>query len=739
MNSFIRFSGIIIIILFCGSGIFSGYISNSFNIHSRIKKYTDQANFFENRFFDIRLRKNLQLNKKDKDILFVNIDDYSLNKIGTFPFSRKYYARLINNLSFYGAKVIAFDVLFPEKSPSCNQDNPDKELAKAMFDFDKDGKKIILGYALGASDDNDVLDEIPDIMKYDRVITSIIPVETEEMNFPVSKKNFPNKIFLEANALPGFISSQDDIDGIFRSYKLTAKIITFSDNPDDFPTYAPSLAVEAYRVFSGKQVNIKINDKNTAVLNTGSKELEFNLKGEANIRYIGGENHFESLSFADLVEEKIKNKNKDFESKIKDKIIFIGSTSTGAHDLRHTPIDSKMPGVFAHMNVTHMLLNNYFFQPSYQTYKYSLILLFLGLVILLITQYFGIPLLDIAVVVFLICVSYFLDSWFFMPEGYQIKLFFCWLCFVAVYSWNTFLNFQSTSKEKKQIRGAFSRYVAPTIVTEMLKDPDNIKLGGTKKNITCLFSDVRDFTSISEKLSADQLASALNYYMNAMTDLIFESKGTVDKYIGDAIVAIWGAPLEFNDHPQFAVDCAIKMTNKMHDVNRELKRLYNLEFKVGVGLNSGECSVGNMGSDRIFSYTALGDNMNLGARLEGLCKYYGTQIIISEFTLARLNATIKYRALDRVLVKGKNHPVAIFEVLHDQHPLSQSPDLLIKYSKAYQLFLSKNIEEAHMLFKDILQTIPDDKPTQRLSTLCEQFLSTGIPEIDHDVTKMTEK
>ena len=229
----------------------------------------------------------------------------------------------------------------------------------------------------------------------------------------------------------------------------------------------------------------------------------------------------------------------------------------------------------------------------------------------------------------------------------------------------------------------------------MLKDPEKLKVGGAKMDITCLFSDVRDFTSISEGLSATELSHSLNMYMGRMTDIVFDTKGTLDKYIGDAIVAFWGAPLEIGNHAQFAVEGAIQMMEALPAINEEFKKLNRPEFKVGIGLNSGECSVGNMGSDRIFSYTALGDNMNLGARLESLCKHYGAQILISEYTLARIDTTkIKYRPIDKVIVKGKTTPVQIYEVLHAYHYLTKDPEAFSFYMTAYSLFMKKQFQEA---------------------------------------------
>lgn len=260
-------------------------------------------------------------------------------------------------------------------------------------------------------------------------------------------------------------------------------------------------------------------------------------------------------------------------------------------------------------------------------------------------------------------------------------------------------------------------------------------------DITCLFSDVRDFTKISEGLTATELANSLNMYMGAMTDIVFDTKGTLDKYIGDAIVAIWGAPLEIGNHAQYAVEGAIKMIDILPSINAEFEKLGRPIFNIGIGLNSGECSVGNMGSDRIFSYTALGDNMNLGARLESLCKYYGSQILISDMTLERLDLThIKTRPIDKVIVKGKTQAVGIHEVLHPHHWMTKDPESLGFYLTAYAMFQKKNFAGAMDIFNQLLMANENDKPSKRFYDLCKKYVDH--PELvteNFEITTMTEK
>ncbi|MFL5809409.1 MAG: adenylate/guanylate cyclase domain-containing protein, partial [Flavisolibacter sp.] len=464
-----------------------------------------------------------------------------------------------------------------------------------------------------------------------------------------------------------------------------------------------------------------------------------NRSGETKIRYIGGEENFPSASLYDVINAPENDpKMKDL---FNNKLVYVGSTALGAHDLRPSPIDPRMPGVYSHMNMSHMLLHKYLYQDTNESVKYSLIFLLIGMIIFLMVQKLGNPFLDAIVIIMVISICFFSDKYYFLPEGYELKLFYCFFCFIACYTYNTFLKFYEANKEKKQIRGTFARYVAPTIVDEMLKDPDKLHVGGTKMDITCLFSDVRDFTKISEGLTATELANSLNMYMGAMTDIVFDTKGTLDKYIGDAIVAIWGAPLEIGNHAQHAVEGAIKMIEVLPTINAEFVKLGRPIFNIGIGLNSGECSVGNMGSDRIFSYTALGDNMNLGARLESLCKYYGTQILVSDMTLERLDLTnIKTRPIDKVIVKGKTTAVGIHEVLHPHHWMTKDLESLSFYLTAYGLFQKKNFEASLNIFEQLLMANEDDKASKRFRDLCKKYIQN--PELvseNFEITTMTEK
>lgn len=721
--------GMFIIFLFAGMSIVGSIFLRDIDNTTILGGFLDYTVSFESRFYDFRMRRLLDPEFKSKEQVLVKIDDYSLQRIGMWPLPRTVYAQMLGKLDKFGAKVVAFDVMFPEKSPESGNVSPDKVFAQAIEEFQEKGGRVFLGYTLVNQLDPEGLEEAPLEMLNDAVLTRNVP-EKDFIPLKIGKYTFPIPELIETEVGLGSISSQDDTDGVFRRYQLVANIDTI---------YYGSLGWNTFEAFMGEKFAVNVFADNTGEVEINGQRMELNNRGETKLRYIGAEDAFPSVSLFDLINA--DDNDPQMKELLDGKIVFLGSTAHGAHDLRPSPVDSKMPGVFSHMNMVHMLLNQYFYQNTNESVKYSLVLLFLGMLLFLAIQRLGNPFVDAVVVITLIAGSFYADQIYFLERGFELKLFYCYFCFAASYSWNTFLKFHEANKEKKQIRGTFARYVAPTVVDEMLKDPSKLHVGGSKMDITCLFSDVRDFTSISEGLTATELAHSMNTYMTAMTDIVFETKGTLDKYIGDAIVALWGAPIPIGNHAQFAVEAAIEMINALPKVNEEFKKLGRPIFKVGIGLNSGECSVGNMGSSRIFSYTALGDNMNLGARVESLCKYYGAQILITDFTLERLDLThIKTRPVDKVIVKGKSVPVGIHEVLHANHFMTKDPDSLEFYLKAMEHFQHKDFQTAYEIFQQLTVACEEDKASKRLKDLCKRYLEAPeeVPEL-FDVTAMTEK
>jgi adenylate cyclase len=733
ISRFLRYIGVIFIIVFGAASIFFSFIERQIPDSYSYKKYIQYSSFFEDRFYDYRMQATLKTDVVNDDIILLKVDDESLQTLGSWPVDRMTWAKMLDNLNAYGAKVVSFDVIFPEEVKTCGESSPDDSFASSISNFQsKEGNKVIMAYTTqDVNSYGEFYDEMPEDL-YNFIIDS------QQANYEiglgarkVEKHTYPIKKLLEPGPELGYINMLEDTDGVFRHYQVVANI--------DEMLYLPSIGLKTLEAFTGNSHKLEINTQGTALMKFNNKEIFVNNRGETKIRWLGAETKFKDISLHKVVNA--KQDDEKMKAFFNNKIVFVGSTATGAHDLRNTPVDSKMPGVYAHMNMIHQLQHGYFYQNLDDSIKYSFYLLGFGLSILLGVMFFNKAILDLFTVILVSGLAYYVDYQYFLFEGYELKLFFVMFSFISTYSWITFLNFNQANAEKKQIKGAFSRYVAPLIVDDMLTNPDKLKVGGERRDITCMFSDVRDFTSISEKLSPTQIASSLNRYMGEMTDIVFATNGTLDKYIGDAIVAFWGAPLDIGDHVTQAVDAGVKMMEALPAINDEFREKGLPEFKIGLGLNSGECNVGNMGSDQIFAYTALGDTMNLGARLESSCKYYGAQILISEYTYERLEeGKFVTRLIDHVRVKGKTQPVSVYEVLYSYHAFMIDKEALAQFKIGYQLFVEAKFEEALVIFKSLNELHPEDKSSNRLKESC-QFWIANPPEEgeDHTITTRTDK
>lgn len=735
ITKIIRILGIFIIVSFSALSIMFAIAEREASLAE--KKIYDYSTFFENRFYDIRMNFSRDTQRKDHTIVLADIDDASLEKVGRWPWSRSTWAKVINKLKIYGAKVVAFDVIFSEPEVACNAESPDTLLRDAISDFQsvKDNK-IILTYMLEQGLGPNTYETTPDTL-----LSSIIDTEQAPGAnlFPwyINRTTFPLPTLLEAEPMIGFIGFNPDPDGIFRHYPFL-----INTKPDDL--YFPSLGLSAYLAYTGNSVKLGISEANgvgTGILRLPNGNLSLNSKGESKIRWHGAEENFGRVPLHKIISG--KDDDQELINALSGKLIFVASTAGGAHDIRHLPIGSLSPGVLTHMNAVNMMMEGRYFTDEDTSALISWGILVVGTLFIILIQLLGHAFLDLFAVAAITSLATYIDTFILLPRGFQIQLFFSLFCVVSTYSWNTFLNFYIATKEKAKIRGTFSRYVAPAIVNQMLSNPEKLKVGGEKKNITVFFSDVRDFTSISEKLTPTQLATCLNQYMGVMTNIIFKHFGTLDKYIGDAIVAYWGAPIELDNHPFHAINAAIEMIEALPAINDNFRKNGFPEFRHGIGLNTGDCSVGNMGSDLIFSYTALGDHMNLGARLESLCKYYGVQLNVSEFTIGALTEeqrkTITYRILDKVKVKGKDKTVTIYEVLHPSHPLKKDPVALEDYKRAFDMYLNREFVSAETILKAHIEKFQDDKPAKHLLENCEVCIANPPGESWDGVNVMKTK
>jgi adenylate cyclase len=573
----------------------------------------------------------------------------------------------------------------------------------------------------------------------------------------------------------GYFNAELDPDGTVRRTMLLSRRGNF---------YIPSLALKTFLLDRGLQARFsyKPDQRRSIVSNVrGAKNVQRKIinqlevidqkdkvrmqipideAGRMMINYSGPQQMFEYVSASSILNNErdvlVQSRKQDPETGIKgtftekvekkkflkDKLLIVGATAIGVYDLRLSPFEENYPGVETHANVLSNLLTEESrasgeaissTQPGFlkvhpleENYMWILILAG-GLLISAALTWLG-SVYGLLLTIGLLLSIYFLDRYVLFASGYvfnvSIPTITVFLNFVGITSYKYF----TEERKKQELKGTFAKYVSPAIVDEILKDPGNIELGGKKVELTVMFSDVRGFTTISEKLDPRALSSLLNSYLTPMTDLVFETKGTLDKYMGDAIMAFWGAPIPLEDHPQRAATCALKMLKKLKVLQQEYAAKGLPTIDIGIGLNTGDMSVGNMGSNTVRSYTVMGDSVNLGSRLEGINKEYGTRIIVSEFTQRRIAQDFITREVDWVRVKGKAQPVRIFELMGTKASGPLAPDgqmltLLPEFEKGFRLYHERKFDEAVVSFTAALNTKPDDECSQLYIERCNEYLA----------------
>jgi adenylate cyclase len=311
---------------------------------------------------------------------------------------------------------------------------------------------------------------------------------------------------------------------------------------------------------------------------------------------------------------------------------------------------------------------------------------------------------------------------------------------VLTYTGITGYRYMTEEREKKKVRGAFQHYLTASVVEQMLKNPEKLRLGGEKKDLTVLFSDIRGFTSISEHMTPEALVKFLNEYLTQMTDIIFKYDGLLDKYMGDAIMAIWGAPLDQPDHAPRACYTALDMVDELRVLQGKWTADGMPRLNIGIGINAGPMVVGNMGSDRRFDYTVMGDSVNLGSRLEGLNKVYGTNIIVSEMTYERVREEILGRELDSVRVKGKDQPVKIYELIVRRSQASSEQKVRVEeFHAALADYRNRQWPRARQTFQAILEKQPHDGAAKLYVERCQALEKNPPPDDWDGVYTLTTK
>ncbi len=524
-------------------------------------------------------------------------------------------------------------------------------------------------------------------------------------------------------------------------------------------SFIPSLALQTYLAINPSyqaQVEIDIDPKNSeqkiitsvAIVDTSTNEIiqkiPVNNRGQILIKYSGSRNMFayvpakEILNNSDqmtiyqklrpkgshefFVAQKTVNK-KEF---LKNKVALIGATATAVYDLRVTPFDKNYPGPETHLTaLANLIEQNYLKSPPWEFKYLPYAIIVLGLLITLWLSYFG-PLTGVIFLGFILSSLLTFDIYLY-KNGSVFSLLFPFLLILILFISITLVKYFTEERKKRELRSTFSKYVSPSIVDEILSSPDNIELGGKKQNVSIFFSDVRGFTTISEKLDPHTLTQVLNRYLTPMTQIVFNNKGTLDKYMGDAVMAFFGAPLGFSDHPQMACQAALDSIKKLKLIQDEFQKEGLPLIDIGIGINTADVNVGNMGSDTVRSYTVMGDGVNLASRLEGINKEYGTRIVISEFTYELVKETFLCRELDWVKVKGKNKPVVIYELLGKKGENHLFEPFLNTYQNAIEQYHLSQFDFALSNLNQIIKEFPSDPVTGLYIERCTEYTQSPPP------------
>jgi adenylate cyclase len=721
----------------------------------------------------------------DPRIVIVDIDQHSQEVLGKWPFSRSYFAKLLDVLHDDGSRVAAFDIVFskPDETAApiralaadlearkADGESLDprviEEVNKIASEYDADqqfaaaikrfGAVVLGNFFLYTQADLRGLDaktldayanqiaffSFPSVRplnpatgKHDRI--NLIEQFEPDRLLPrgvVADLDILTSSLSEGSSSTGFFNIYPDADGVVRQSNL---IVPYgrSKNFSDWDIY-PSLDVQTVRSYfrlPDDQVILEYGPVGAYRIDFGKfAQVRTDALGRVVINYHGPGYTYPHYSFADVVQDHVSPE------KLRDKIVLVGATATGIGDLRTTPYGGlDFPGVEVHANVIdNMLRGNFLLRGArQQLLDVLMILIFgipLGMAMALVPprwMWFGIALLlPLAFVDY----SAFLRGWwlnFTIPAMTLTSNVLLISLYRALFE----------EKEKRRVRTAFGQYLSPEVIRRLLVNPQLVE--PRKTEITVMFSDIRGFTSISEKLDAQDLALFLNQYLSDMTQIVFTHHGTLDKYIGDAVMAFWGAPFEETGHAVRACLSALEMMDRVREMQKQWEAQGRPHLDIGIGLNTGVASVGNMGSSLRYGYTALGDSVNLSSRLEGLNKEYGTHIVVNESTYeVAKSAGFVFRELDLIRVKGKNEPVTIYELAARKEELT--PDLqarLTAFAEARALYRQRKWDAAQHAFQSILEKWPDDGPSRVYWKRCQEYLFDEPPTGWDGVFTMTHK
>ncbi len=649
-------------------------------------------------------------------IVFVDVDEQSLEIVGRWPWSRSTIAELSRRLLEEGSLVIGFDVMFsePEINPvrqigealgpvpapvadrlqQLEQElDADERLARVLSEGD-----FVLGFLLHrdkSTTGTPLKGQLPDPV-YPKPVSSLPEFLVTEM--PAATANLP--VLQSAAIAGGFITTIPDPDGLLRK---TPAVLTFGDK------LYPSLAVAmAQTLLFEDQLTLNTTRVGNATALTSIEiadlEIPTDAKGNLLIPYRKGKPGYQTVSAADVLS------GRTGEVDLQNAFVIVGSSAIGLGDLVSTPVNPAMPGATVHARVLEgILTENLPYRPDWAPGAELAASVFAGLVLSILLPLLP-PIGMIALAFGAVAGLILANGLLWARLGVDLALAPVVLIAMVILLVNLLEQLLRENRGRKRIKKMFGEYVPAAHINAMLRDPKAYNFAGDSREMTVLFSDIRSFTTISESLSAGELKTMLNRYFTPITRTIFEHDGTVDKYVGDMVMAFWGAPLKDENHATHAVLAALSMLEITEKLKEDFRRDGLPEINIGIGVNTGSMSVGDMGSNYRRAYTVLGDAVNLGARLESITKFYGAKLLVGPGTKAQATG-VHFRLIDQIIVKGKNEAVRVYEPLGrvgevDENVLAACE----KHHAAHTAYCRQEWERA----ADIWRWLLAHEPQQRL-------------------------
>jgi len=619
-----------------------------------------------------------------------------------WPWPREVYGKIVDFCNRGGAKSVGFDVLFTEPSTYGVED--DGSFGASISNYGKFTGALFLGETTG-----EFQNWPPNVKKNPSIPTEIKgdaahfleKVTYRRASFPISE--ISEHAFLLAN-----VHMNPDMDGVYRRVPLLNYFCG---------QWVPALGLGVY-LTAHPEENIDV-DENALVV--GNNQIPIDDQGRTILRFDHLSRFKHAYSAASILQSELKilqGEKPDIDPQVfRDCYVFFGFSAPGLMDLRSIPLSGIYPGVMIHQTILENLLSGAFIGETSKP-----VFLIITLLLVLFAGIFSSLVSKIYKTAMIYVISLFMPlviCAFFYVKGFWLPLVFPETAVMLTLVSAGLLYYGTEGRQKRFIKNAFQQYLSPAVIEELIENPDRLKLGGERRELSIFFSDLEGFTGISEKLSPEELTSILNEYLSAMTEIIHEEGGTVDKYEGDAIIAFWNAPLLQEDHAVRCVRAALRCQKKLEELRPYFREKIDRDLKMRIGVNTGVVVVGNMGSKTRFDYTMMGDSVNLASRLEGINKEFGSYTMISKFTLDKIGSAFPVRELSRVRVVGKKETVTVFEPFLEEAYAARK-ETLKQFERGLQSYYRGDFE---MALADFLTIEDKDAPARAYIVKCRELIS----------------